>query len=713
MKRKLDPPPADNGEDVDVVISSKQRGKSQAKKDHDMFQEYSCIKMKSNTIFRQPMPSLMLAIQNSVWNWNKMAMEAYFLAGLHYIRCFKQDVVEIADLDQSFFRSCCSIVSDSKKSIGNVELTKTFDEYYEKLRPKEEYVVPQMKNMSKLISNLSKQMETAAINHVVLDFVKKLSRFIRFKYDLQNNSEGLKFIRSAYYNKDSRTDQEKEMVAWIGEEFNPLHEDNIKKNLVHFLRKMYDMNEFMESISQDTKGRRTFSLLPLKKGFGLSNILLTASTLPCLLQQIEVEDRRLIIQAVLDTCTDMRMKLILENSLSKPKVTIDDEMFNTKNEWISHSIWRYLFVIEKSETRNRTFAYGLSTDGYSVSLRFQKPMTEEKKKVVIRELKMKKEAIARRKEEIQDTSQSTTTTTTKKRKKQGGVVTVAENDEDEDHDESEFDRLPSKEVIERDYGKIYSMDPGLTFPATAFGGEVDPKTRKSIICQVSAKECFHLSKTTAFTKWELNLRKDEPDYDDILKRIPSFKTVDLERFQENIKLVLRDSDYLFGFHFDQNFRKWRFKRYVNTQKMLHKVCTRLTENDHETKKKVLIGFGDWSQQDGLKGLKKAPVKKLRRELRKYATVVKIDEYLTSQTCSACGSKAKKIKEWKVDKRDGVMKKSECHQVVRCTNELCTECWQRDVNASRNIYDLLMCLIKGEPRPLALCRPTKETTSLPD
>ena len=32
--------------------------------------------------------------------------------------------------------------------------------------------------------------------------------------------------------------------------------------------------------------------------------------------------------------------------------------------------------------------------------------------------------------------------------------------------------------------------------------------------------------------------------------------------------------------------------------------------------------------------------------------------------------------------------SKCHQVVRCTNNECSMCWQRDKNASRNIYKKL-------------------------
>jgi transposase len=137
---------------------------------------------------------------------------------------------------------------------------------------------------------------------------------------------------------------------------------------------------------------------------------------------------------------------------------------------------------------------------------------------------------------------------------------------------------------------------------------------------------------------------------------------------------------------------------------MHTLCKRLVPEG----KKTLIGFGDWSQQDGVSHKKpKAPVKKFRKELRHHATVVRIDEYRTSKTCSGCEHEENVFHvkhwqtkwDWKIEaKRYGLFPS---HEVVRCKN--CAKCWQRDVNASRNMYRLLNCLIEGEERPLAMNR----------
>jgi len=209
--------------------------------------------------------------------------------------------------------------------------------------------------------------------------------------------------------------------------------------------------------------------------------------------------------------------------------------------------------------------------------------------------------------------------------------------------------------------------------------------------------------------WELSLRKRDVEYAKIIQEMPSLKTANFTLFKERVKLIFATSDWLLEFCRKKAFRKWEFKTSVYSKKALDLIAKRITKNG--SRNKTLIGFGDWSQQDGfVTGKPKAPIQKLKNELRKHATVVKIDEYRTSKTCSCCRHEenmynVKHRKERKERNRDGEMnvtsKLSESHEVVRCKN--CTMSWQRDVNSSRNMYDLLMCATKGEQRPSAMNR----------
>ncbi len=258
------------------------------------------------------------------------------------------------------------------------------------------------------------------------------------------------------------------------------------------------------------------------------------------------------------------------------------------------------------------------------------------------------------------------------------------------------------------------IDPGRTFFQSSCDGSVDEKGR-SKCKQTSTKEFRHMSKYNQKRTWELNLRKRCPEYQERIKLIPSLKTGNLDLFTKNSKIIIDGSDWLFRFCREKPFQKWKFKTRIYEKKALHKCAKRLVGNSK--KEQVIIGFGDWSQQDSgvLRGTAKAPVKKFKEELRKHATVVKIDEYKTSITCSCClkNNKMKKAKGIKMVKDLETGEKSpksgiEIHQVLVCSN--CKICWQRDLNASINIRNLLLCKMEGKERPETLQRGNKTNKS---
>ena len=82
----------------------------------------------------------------------------------------------------------------------------------------------------------------------------------------------------------------------------------------------------------------------------------------------------------------------------------------------------------------------------------------------------------------------------------------------------------------------------------------------------------------------------------------------------------------------------------------------------------------------------------------------IDEYKTSITCSKCQSRNLALQLRKRDHHRAYGDKTRGHTIIRCTNnESCMTCWNRDVNASRNILKCLEALLLGVPRPVALQR----------
>ena len=83
----------------------------------------------------------------------------------------------------------------------------------------------------------------------------------------------------------------------------------------------------------------------------------------------------------------------------------------------------------------------------------------------------------------------------------------------------------------------------------------------------------------------------------------------------------------------------------------------------------------------------------------------IDEYKTSQMCSKCETSrvSLPLKLRKRDSHGAYGDKRRCHTIVRCTNNDCAICWNRDVNASNNMLSILMAQLVGDPRPVQLRR----------
>jgi hypothetical protein len=384
-------------------------------------------------------------------------------------------------------------------------------------------------------------------------------------------------------------------------------------------------------------------------------------------------DKRIIMNDILLYVPESDRPLLLKQLQKQIEedVNFNLEMMNVSS--IADALWRFLFDFKSHETVNRKFMYNISTNGYAVTLRYGKPVM-------------------------------TGVDGPKKRQRKSKIH---ESDRTDQHDiEDGYDMFPCDVD---GFETFIGIDPGQTYPMTAFHGVVNDEGR-SEITKVSTNEWRSMAKITAKSKWELRLREREPAYQEAIANVPSMKTSILEHFNENVTEILRVSGGLLDFRREKPFRKWEFTTKVEGMKATVALCKKIT-NGQRDKKKILIGLGDWSQQDGvLKGKPKAPVKKWRRELRNYATVVRIDEYRTSKTCSCCHHEGDvkglcRMRNLKLEKKmkDGTKKLVKCHEVVRCNNESCKKTWQRDVNASRNIRILLMAKVRGEERPRAFAR----------
>ena len=274
----------------------------------------------------------------------------------------------------------------------------------------------------------------------------------------------------------------------------------------------------------------------------------------------------------------------------------------------------------------------------------------------------------------------------------------------------EYDDLtqPRIKFANGDYDMIIGLDPGRSYPVSTFRGEVDigaDGRQRSFCPQISTKEWRHDAKITEHAQWELRMRRKNEEYGAAIEALPSLKIGNFDTFKDNLRLTLAQAPFLLQHHAGKRkYREYSFKVSRFSKKALAKAARKLTkkrnpqpgeQRDCHPPKRTIIGWGDWSQQDGfLRGTPKAPVKKFRRAFKKMGfTIIEVDEYRTSKCCSSCGHVTENVH------YGGVR----CHQVVRCGNNECEVVWQRDCNAARNMHQVLLTMLHGQPRPVALQR----------
>ena len=128
---------------------------------------------------------------------------------------------------------------------------------------------------------------------------------------------------------------------------------------------------------------------------------------------------------------------------------------------------------------------------------------------------------------------------------------------------------------------------------------------------------------------------------------------------------------------------------------------------------TVIGYGHWAENCYSHNMKRnAPTKGIRiRKLleRRVYKVLLVNEFRTSCMCSnGCGvesqRKMAKIKDGSVNVVIGEHRYCELYSLFKCT--ICNNMWNRNVNSSLNIYDIVFTSLHGEPRPIYLTRELK-------
>ena len=249
-----------------------------------------------------------------------------------------------------------------------------------------------------------------------------------------------------------------------------------------------------------------------------------------------------------------------------------------------------------------------------------------------------------------------------------------------------------------DYDTIWGIDPGMR---DMFVGADNHDT--SLRC--SSAEFYNDAKFTYSNAKTKLWRDSDPAIKGIERSMPRRRSADASVFSTYIKYLLRHIETLQTFYGAQRFKNLKFLRYCASKKKLAKLCRALTARSGS---RTLIGFGDWSVATAsgvIKGCRPGPSTRLRRELRKYATVLDVDEFRTSKTCNCCKQRnlSNMIHRLR-DGQTGTFMSKKVHSVLHCGTSGCLSATvNRDVNASRNILEITVALLKGNWRTICFLR----------
>lgn len=252
----------------------------------------------------------------------------------------------------------------------------------------------------------------------------------------------------------------------------------------------------------------------------------------------------------------------------------------------------------------------------------------------------------------------------------------------------------NKEPCLADFDEVWGLDPGRTDTFVASNEDGDKQ-------RCSTSEFYEDAMYKKSNKKIAGWHERDSAVREAIRNMPTKKTMATDKLELYTKFVLKRLDMLLKFHMRKGFRQLKFKRYRFAQKKLQQLCRRLTSRYG---KKTLVGFGDWSNKDSIiKKSPKGPVTRFENQLRRFCTVVPVDEFRTSKLHSTCDHAMENQISMKKVKNKG-WRRSRVHSVLHCKHSGCNGMTvNRDVNASLNMLRLVKQHLTDGTRPAAFCR----------
>ena len=659
-------------------------------------ERFSSIKMSLNSFMTQE--GHLLPICDAVNAMKKLTIEAYIFANLHVIRLLEENK-PVCLLDDKFFYNCLSLVSGDTYARRIPEMRDSAD-IYMSCRPAN-YATIDRSILEGMLQNCSLQMETATKNHVSENLYARMKRYCWLKFDM-DGSEQYKFLKdvfdydNVYESKYGVNGCPVDAVKQHFRESMPRPtKENMQKHPEQFMKVLWEIERFnrFDLIPRftvpNTQARVEEDDCDSNEGLDRLKRVMKAIGKPSCDQFVFPDQPRCLKSRALagefeddESCRLAVMAVLAEKKVHPMRAA------KIPKKHVSLKGLRGFSLLPLAQGFNASYIK-IDTTGLRALLNAAKIqdlplrtnfLEQNMRYIYWRNLfniaDMETDARKFHDEILTD----------------GKAVSVIFRVKTFARPEGEADPMLAPLRAE-DYDRIWGLDPGTNdvYVATDNKGH-------TINC--SSAEFYHDSKYHYSNDLIKRWRKKNVVVAGIERRTPIKKTSDFTCMKTYAKFVMINIDMLQSFYGAQRFKNLKFLRYCASKKKLHQMCLKFGKN-------ALVGVGDWSAQHGsgfIKGCRPGPNARFKRELAKYTRVIDIDEDYTSKTCNCCHQRNFVNMRSKKKCKDGVTRTSHIHSVLHCKTSGCLSITvNRDVNASRNILELTLCIVYRLSRPVWLSR----------
>lgn len=477
---------------------------------------------------------------------------------------------------------------------------------------------------------------------------------------------------------------------------------------------LHHMNEVIESMPEDTKGRKFFNILPFPRSFIPSSITVDTEVLEKSWKRemgiVGDLPETLPLWVIKPEGTE-KDEIDLQDGKKKPWKCVKGKRKRKEktekdkaNDRQKLELWATCFHLGRLRTNwIQRFHYLIQTDGISVSLLFYRKH-KSNPTICSRDI-FAKDDLSDITNTVEPLSNSKSLSSKPKRSPGRSAKRRKVNDgsskdvEDTVSGNKSFVR-PTPSVPLPHGIPIVGIDPGMTNLLYCINNDGSVKFR------YSSKERKRRTRYTKFVdkdKKDETMRSRESKSPNLMEEALSAMSR-MSKFPHNVPTTEGFMGYLYArweatpalseWYKKDSHREDRFMRYSRKQREDDRIKSKLIEKlgipdpsgiKKTVEERVAIAYGSWGEKysGGLKNSPSTPNKHILKLVQScFKHIFIVDENYTSQTCNHCGHKAIGVKA-KVDDKDVAIRRG----LFRCTNENCRRFLSRDRNGATNIQKL--------------------------